>query len=138
MTIEFEQATDKNKKYKDINELQASVARIKDINIPVAKPLCDMHTNICYDIKDIQKKQDVKQFFKLEQIICHEGGDALKEIIKKLETKIARQVNVDQVVRLICLLSLTLSGFKKDELEHLRKILIMNYGYQESATLANL
>jgi len=27
------------------------VRRIKEMNIPIAKPLCDMHNNICYYIK---------------------------------------------------------------------------------------
>lgn len=49
---DFQDATDKSKnEAKDLKDLQASVQRIKEMNIPVAKPLCDTHNNICYYIK---------------------------------------------------------------------------------------
>ena len=41
-----------------------------------------------------------------------------------LETKIVRRTSIEDVLRLICLLSYTLSGLKKEEFEHLRKIII--------------
>ena len=54
--LQFEAATDKNQnKSQDLKELQESVQKIKALNIPVAKPLCDIHNNICY----YMKKQNV-------------------------------------------------------------------------------
>ena len=50
---EFEQATDKNQnKNADLKQLEAAVKRIKEMNIPVAKPLCDLHNNIGFYIKE--------------------------------------------------------------------------------------
>jgi hypothetical protein len=34
-----------------MKELEESVKRIKNLNIPVAKPLVDLHNNICYSMK---------------------------------------------------------------------------------------
>lgn len=42
------------------------------------------------------------------------------------------------ILRLICLLSVTLSGFKKDEFDYLRKAFVVCYGFDEIATLMNL
>ena len=42
------------------------------------------------------------------------------------------------VLRLICLLSVTLSGLKKDEFDQLRKAYLTCYGWDEMATLMNL
>jgi len=42
------------------------------------------------------------------------------------------------VLRLICLLSITLSGLKKDELDILRKAYVTCYGWDEMVTLMNL
>lgn len=42
--------TDKSKT-SDLKELTAIASRIKEMNIPVMKPLCDIHNNICYYIK---------------------------------------------------------------------------------------
>lgn len=44
--MEFEEVNSKVKP-KDLKELEASVRRIKDMNIPVAKPLVDQHCLIC-------------------------------------------------------------------------------------------
>jgi|LakMenEpi03Aug12_release.lakeMendotaPanAssembly.Ray.scaffolds.fasta_scaffold4317379_1 hypothetical protein len=56
----------------------------------------------------------------------------------KLETKIARQVDIDKVLRLIVLFSLAQSGLKKEELEHLRRLITWNYNHHEVATICNL
>jgi hypothetical protein len=48
----MEEATDRSrKKAQDLKELQEDVRRIKEMNIPVAKPLLDIHSNICYYLK---------------------------------------------------------------------------------------
>ena len=49
-----------------------------------------------------------------------------------------RQYNIKTVLRLITLLSVTQSGLKQAEFDHLRKVFIMCYGYQEIPTLMNL
>lgn len=58
--------------------------------------------------------------------------------MKKLETKIARQVDIDKILRLIVLFSLSQSGFKKDDFEHLRRLIAWNYNHNEVATICNL
>lgn len=50
--LDFEAATDKSKNTaKNLQELEASVRRIKEMNIPIEKPLIDIHSNICYAMK---------------------------------------------------------------------------------------
>lgn len=73
---------------------------------------------------------------RLEQLI--NTGEPFKGIIKMLETKMVKQVRVDYILRLLCLFSVTNSGIKKDDFDFVKKIFLMNYGYQEALTLANL
>lgn len=86
-TLDFESATDKTKTAaKNLLELQASVQRIKEMNIPIEKPLIDIHSNICYAMK--QNNKLLKQLLQLEMMIYHSEDPKL--IIKALETKIAK------------------------------------------------
>jgi len=65
----------------------------------------------------------------LEQRIFHRDWDKPTEIIAKLETKIAKQTPIEYVLRLLIIFSISLSGYKEKEWDHIRKILIQNYGY---------
>jgi hypothetical protein len=55
-----------------------------------------------------------------------------------LEAKMCRQVNVDSILRLMTLLSVTKSGLDQKDFDYLRKTFISCYGYQEIATMMNL
>ncbi len=56
------------------------------MNIPIEKPLIDIHSNICYAMK--QNNKQLKQLLQLEMMIYH--SEDPKQIIKVLETKIAK------------------------------------------------
>ena len=88
-----------------MKELEESVKRIKNLNIPVAKPLVDLHNNICYSMKMKNETLDMKHFKKLEQLICN--GEDIEIIIKMLETKIVRQISIEYILRLLSLFSIT-------------------------------
>ena len=55
-----------------------------------------------------------------------------------LQTKMVKQTPVEAVLRLLCLFSITNSGLKRDDLDYIKKVFLMNYGYHEAATLASL
>lgn len=125
---EFEDATDKSKNNSsDLKALEESVRRIKEMNIPVAKPLCDMHNNICYHIKKLNSEIDNRQCHALEHLINH--AESPKEIIDSLLTKMVRQTKIETILRLFCLFSVTQSGLKQDSFELLKRAFLLQYGY---------
>jgi len=126
--LQFEAATDKNQnKSTDLKELQESVQKIKALNIPVAKPLCDIHNNICYYMKKQNVVLNTKQCHNLEQLINH--AENPKEIVSLLETKMVKQTRIETILRLMCLFSVTQSGLKQEQFDHLRRVFLMCYGY---------
>lgn len=61
---DFEDATDKSKNQAaDLKELEAAVRKIKEMNIPVAKPLCDIHNNVCFYFKQQNSQLSNKQCY---------------------------------------------------------------------------
>jgi hypothetical protein len=119
-----------------LKELEANVRRIKEMNIPVAKPLCDIHNNICYHFKMQNNQLDKKQCYQLEHLINQ--AEQPKEIIDQLVTKMVRGTAIQTILRLLCLFSVTQSGLKSDAFEYLKKTFVMQYGYNEVATMCNL
>lgn len=95
------------------------------MNIPIEKPLIDIHSNICYAMK--QNNKQLKQLLQLEMMIYHSEDPKL--IIKQLETKVAKQIRIEHLYKLLVLFSLTQSGLKKDDFIHLQRIVAQNYGY---------
>ena len=49
-----------------------------------------------------------------------------------------KQFSLQTVLRLFCLLSVTQNGLKQEYFDHLRRVFVMCYGYQEIPTLINL
>jgi hypothetical protein len=96
--------TDKSKT-SDLKELTAIASRIKEMNIPVMKPLCDIHNNICYYIKQQNTQINNKQCHALEHLINH--AESPKEIIDALITKMVRKTKIETILRLLCLFSVT-------------------------------
>ena len=133
--MDFEMALSKSKA-RDLKELEYNVRKIKEMNIPIAKPLIDIHSNICWQLKQNNKSLTIRQCYTLEQMIYH--CEDPKIIIKLLETKIARKTQIETMLRLMILFSLTLSGLKKDDFDNLKRIFLQTYGYHEMVTLCNL
>ena len=119
-----------------MKELEAQVRRIKDMNIPVAKPLVDQHNNICFYLKQQNSEKDNKKCHELEHVINH--AESPKEICDSLIVKMVRGTRIETILRLMCLFSVTQSGLKTDMFELLKKSFLTMYGYQEVATLCNL
>jgi vacuolar protein sorting-associated protein 33B len=49
-----------------------------------------------------------------------------------------KQYNKMKVLRAMCIFSTTQGGLSKADYDNLRRVFIMNYGYQEMVTLMNL
>lgn len=49
-----------------------------------------------------------------------------------------KQYNKLKILRALCLLSLTQGGLTEKDFINLRRVFIMNYGYQEMITLMNM
>jgi hypothetical protein len=47
-------------------ELEAFVKKVKELNIPVAKPLLDMHTNLAFHMKKLNSEPNTKFLLELE------------------------------------------------------------------------
>ena len=68
----FIRALDKSaNQARTLEELNEKVSKIKQLNIPLVKPLVDKHLNICYEIKQRNNMIDVKVCSKLEMQILH-------------------------------------------------------------------
>ena len=119
--MDFEMALSKSKA-RDLKELEYNVRKIKEMNIPIAKPLIDIQSNICWQLKQNNKSLTIRQCYTLEQMIYH--CEDPKIIIKLLETKIARKTQIETMLRLMILFSLTLSGLKKDDFDNLKRIFL--------------
>lgn len=139
MTVEFEDATNKKKQdARNLEELTQMVRYVKNLNIPLAKPLLDLHVNISYHIKQLNKAVDWDKCYKLERRILYRDWEKPSDMLTRIETKIARQVPIELVLRLLVLFSVSLSGIKEKEFDSVRRALVQNYGYQEATTLSNL
>lgn len=97
------------------------------MNIAKGKDMLAHHVNLAFHINQQQKKLDNVHTYGLEQKIIL--GEDVKTIINTLEFKMAKQYEKNRILRLMCLLSVTQSGLKKEEFDALRRNFIMNYGY---------
>ena len=120
----------------NIQELSKYVQKVKEMKIADRKQLLDWHTNIATYIMQVQKEIDFSQMYQLEQEIIQ--GTDFKEVMPRLEAKMARQCSIHAVLRLLCLLCVTKSGFDQKEFDYVRKTFTACYGYQEIPTLMNL
>ena len=66
------------------------VSRIKSLNIPLAKPLLDLHLNLSYHIKQTNKHLDWEQYFVIERRILWRDWDKPTEVLRRIETQMAR------------------------------------------------
>jgi len=119
-----------------IDELEAYIAKIKNMDISKGKDILTHHINLAFFINNQMKNIDYSHAYGLEQKIIL--GEELKQIITTLENKMIKQYSKDKILRLLCLLSITQSGLKQDVFDSLRKFYIMNYGFEEIITLMNL
>jgi hypothetical protein len=94
--------------------------------------------NISYHIKQLNKAVDWDKCYKLERRILYRDWEKPSDMLTRIETKIARQVPIELVLRLLVLFSVSLSGIKEKEFDSVRRALVQNYGYQEATTLSNL
>lgn len=107
------------------------------MNIAKSKELLEAHVNIASSIKEGQQGNlDFKKCHALEHDIVL--GCNIKDIIPTLEVKMVKGVKIETIYRLLCLLSVTQNGLKQEFYDHLRRCVVMCYGYQEVATLINL
>jgi Sec1 family len=120
----------------NIKELSQYVTKVKSMNIAKRKELLDYHINMASHIRTSQMDLDFIQLCSLEQSIIM-GAD-FKDLMPKLESKMCRQYNIETILRLVSLLSVTKSGLDPKDFDYLRKTFLMCYGYQEIPTLMNL
>ena len=95
--------------------MMAKVAKIKEMNIPVMKPLLDHHNNICFWLKQKNSEKDNKKCHELEHVINH--AEEVKEICDLLIVKMVRGTKIETILRLMCLFSVTQGGLKNDMFE---------------------
>ena len=97
----------------------------------------DRHNDTCYKLKKENESIDIRHLQQTEFDLITRNVN-LKELLPLLEVKMSKQLQINLILRVLCLLSITQSGLKKDDFNRLKRVLIMNYGYQEATTLAQL
>lgn len=126
--------SDKNQK--TIEELDRFIKKLKNMNVVKAKEIVTSHINVAFHISQSQRNMDYLQIYGIEQNCIM--GDELKFISQSLEAKMVKQYNKMKVLRAMCIYSTTQGGLQKADYDNLRRVFIMNYGYQEMVTLMNL
>lgn len=132
-----------------IEEMAAYLAKIKKLDVAKTKGLLDKHTNIATHINRLNRANEASQCQDIEgEIISLDYP--VKDILAKLEVKMVKdscplssrrekssgdseseelKSNKLTILRLICLLSITQSGLKKEDFDWVRKAFITCYGW---------
>ena len=106
------------------------------MNIAKTKEQVESHVNLASSIKDMQNNLDFKKLLAVEHDIMMDIN--VKELINTFEVKMIKQFDKHTIARLLCLLSVTQNGLKQEFFDHLRRLYVWCYGYQEINTLINL
>lgn len=106
------------------------------MNIVKAKEIATEHINIAFNISQSQRNLDYIQVYSIEAK-CIMSEDP-KDIAQLLEAKMIKQYNKLKILRALTLFSLTQGGLLQKDFDNLRRVFIMNYGYQEMVTLMNM
>ena len=111
----------------DEKELASYLKDVKDMNLAKLKTSLDNHINMGYHFKQTQTEFDFSQLFQIEMNIIKD--EAVWYILNHLTPKMARQCNIQTILRLMTLLSVCKSGLKQSYLDQIRKTFIASYGY---------
>uniref|UniRef100_UPI00358EF5C1 vacuolar protein sorting-associated protein 33B isoform X2 n=1 Tax=Myxine glutinosa TaxID=7769 RepID=UPI00358EF5C1 len=95
-----------------------------------------LYIGACEVIMKKKMKGDLKEQLKVEHALF-EGTDT-KQCISYIEECINRQCPLPEVLRLLCLLSVTEGGLLPNDLRNLKNHLLQSYGTEQLLTLANL
>lgn len=115
---------------------QQSVSELKDfvkkLNV---LPELTRHTNIAQHLSTFTKKPAFLARLHIEQTLVEgQNPDVCFEYVEEM---IHRQENLERVLRLLVLLSLT-SGIPKKQFDYLRREFLHSYGFEHMFTLNNL
>ncbi|CAM6126841.1 unnamed protein product [Calypogeia fissa] len=132
-------ATSMKQDYTDMTgggQKQQSVSELKDfvkkLNV---LPELTRHTNIAQHLSTFTKKPVFLARLQIEQtLVDGQNPDACFEYVEEM---IHRQENLESVLRLLVLLSLT-SGIPKKQFDYLRREFLHSYGFEHMFTLTNL
>ena len=103
-----------------------------------AKKVTTCHINMALHIAQTMRDMDYQQVYAIEQKCIMADKDEMKYISQAIEAKIVKQHNKMKVLRAMCIYCTTQGGLVKADFDNLRRVFVMNYGYQEMVTLMNL
>ena len=127
-----------DKNQKTIEELDRFIKKLKDMDVVTAKKVATCHINVAFFIAQSMKDMDYQHVYGIEQKCILADKDEMKYISQSLEAKMTKQHKKMKVLRAMCMYSTTQGGLSKVDFDTLRRVFIMNYGYQEMVTLMNL
>ncbi|GAB1606185.1 vacuolar protein sorting-associated protein 33B-like [Argonauta hians] len=121
-----------------------TVGAMKNFVSNELKDLSNKHKTLAYHIGacEVIMAKKMKTFENFEEIMQTEHslleGSGIKENINFIEECINRKFNVEQTLRLLCLLSLTTDGIYSKQYKQLTVQFIQTYGFDMLPTLHNL
>ena len=120
-------------------EIKAFIDRVKKLNPTKAKQIATQFINVMAKfVKEQRESLDFQRLYQLEGVCINADPADLKDVVPVLESQMTKGSDKLSILRYMCLYSTTQGGLSKVEFDYLRRSFIMNYGYQEMATLMNL
>lgn len=118
-----------------------TVSQIKDFigklgGIEVEKASLKLHTTLAEQIAKYTMDQDFNKTLAVQQNLV--AGAVLSTYMDLMEELIDRQAPILQVLRLLCLYSLTNGGMKQKNYEFFKREIVQTYGVEHLWTLQNL
>jgi len=95
------------------------------------------HVEVRKYMDELRTKPTQFKIIKTEQAIV-DNDIKVQEILEYIQTLIGKQTNLNQVLKLLCLISQTENGIKTGPLEAIKRDIILTYGFEHTNTLYNL
>jgi hypothetical protein len=132
----YKEVKENAKKLNQSAEIQAIKEGLQKYNkfIVEEKQPLDSHASISYYIRELQKDPEYNEIVREEQLLL--AGDPSKTMVDIINNLIGNKKQLDKVLRLLCLVSVTQGGIEKYNL--VKQDILNVYGYQKLFLMKNL
>ena len=125
----------------DFHRPDQSISELKDVvqKLPVYKAeatSAKIHTSLAEEIMKVTQGEAFGRLLEVQQNLL--SGTDPTSLHENIEELIARDVELETVLRLLCLESCLSNGLRQRDLEHFRRLIVQAYGFQHQLTLSNL
>eukprot|EP00826_Nyctotherus_ovalis_P036071 TRINITY_DN3169_c0_g1_i14.p1 TRINITY_DN3169_c0_g1~~TRINITY_DN3169_c0_g1_i14.p1 ORF type:complete len:549 (-),score=142.29 TRINITY_DN3169_c0_g1_i14:168-1814(-) len=124
-------------KFRTLEEMTDYIKRLRSIKLHKLQALFNTNFNLVVHLHGLASEQTVKQLLELE-VNTISACELHDEVMSILEKEIPIIKDQRRILRILCLLSLTLGGLSKDKYNLLGKEVVARFGSEEIMRLINL